>query len=152
VPDINSNSNKKNIAENSKKRNFKRCRFVTKDDPLGRGKILISSFALKKVPKPEGWNKNFAKCGVALDGEIFINPGLLSPWAGIFVLIDQVVLAIEGVPILAPLSWAEANYSSYAEILKDLQMKIRKSVASVFIFPDENASQVAAKESHANGN
>ena len=121
--------------------------FVTKDNPLGRGEFLIGSLC-----RPKGLHRNLAKFAIRGDGEIFISPGLLSPWAGISAFVDQVALAIEGVPILAPLLWAKANYPKHAKMLKSLEMKIRKSVSSVFIFPDENARQVAAKEGQANGN
>jgi hypothetical protein len=120
--------------------------FVTKDNPLGKGEFLIGSLSRAK-----GLHRNLVKFAIRGDGETFISPGLLSPRAGISPFVDQVALAIEGGPILAPLSWAKANYPEHAEMLHHLEMCIRESVSNVFIFPDGNARQVAAKEGQANG-
>jgi hypothetical protein len=121
--------------------------FVTKDNRLGKGEFLIGSLS-----RPKGLHRNLVKFAIRGDGEIFNSPGLLSRWAAISAFVDHVALAMEGVPILAPLSWAKANYPKHSKVLKSLEMKIRKSVSTVFIFPDENAYQVAAKEDQANGN
>jgi hypothetical protein len=94
-----------------------------------KGEILISSLPLE----PEGWHTNFAKFGVTPGGEIFINPDILSPWAGLSALISGVAIAIEGesVPILVPLSWAKAEYPQSGEMLKDLEVVIRAIVFEI---------------------
>jgi len=111
------------------------------------GEIFISFLPLE----PEGWPRNFAKFGVTPDGDIFINPAILSDGARLAALISGVAVWIAGGPLLAPLSWAEANYPEHAEMLHDLGMYIRESVSCSF--PREKTSrQVAATEDHANGN
>ena len=120
---INTNSNKKNLVENSEGRNLKRW-LITFE--VG-GEILISCLPLE----PEGWPRNFAKFGVTPDGEIFINPAILSRWAGFSALTSGVAIAVEGVPILVPLSWAKANYPQDTEILKDLEVVIGAAVFEI---------------------
>jgi hypothetical protein len=124
-------------------------RFVTKCDALGRGEFLISYLSHKKGKK--GVPRKLRQFAVSEDGEIFISPLLLSPWGGISAFVDEVALAIKGVRILAPLSWAKANYPKHAKLLQDLEMKIRESLSGTFIFPAENVGQGTAKEGQANG-
>ena len=122
---INTNSNKKNLVENSEGRNLKRW-LITFE--VG-GEILISCLPLEL----EGWPRNFTKFGVTPEGEIFINPAILSRWAGWSALISGAAITIEGedVPVLVPLSWAKANYPQDAEMLKDLEGIIRATVAEI---------------------
>jgi hypothetical protein len=124
-------------------------RFVTKGDALGRGEFLISYLSHKKGER--GVPRKLRQFAVSENGEIFISPLLLSPWGGISAFVDEVALAIEGVRILAPLSWAKANYPEHAKLLQDLEMKIRESLSSVSIVPDENDCQVTAREGQTNG-
>jgi hypothetical protein len=124
VAEINSNTNERSITEKSEERKFKKW-LVTIE---AKGEILISSLPLQ----PEGWPRNFAKFGVT-DGGIFINPDILSSWAGLSALISGVAIAIEdeSVPILVPLSWAKAEYPQSREMLKDLEVAIRAIVFEI---------------------
>ena len=141
--EVNTNTNKTHLAENSEERNLKRWSVVIEAE----GEIFISFLPLE----PEGWPRNFAKFGVTPDGDIFINPAILSDGARLAALISGVAVWIAGGPLLAPLSWAEANYPEQAEMLHDLGMYIRESVSCSF--PREKTSrQVPATEDHANGN
>jgi hypothetical protein len=123
--EVNTNTNKRHLSENSEERKLKRWSLVMED----KGEILISCLPLE----PDGWHRNFAKFGVTPDGEIFINPATLSPWAGLCALISGVAIAIEGedVPILVPLSWAKIDYPQSAEMLKDLEGIIRATVFEI---------------------
>ena len=141
--EVNTNTNKTHLAENSEERNPKGWSVVIEAE----GEIFISFLPLE----PEGWPRDFAKSGVTPDGDIFINPAILSDGARLAALISGVAVWIAGGPLLAPLSWAEANYPEHAEMLHDLGMYIRESVSCSF--PREKTSrQVAATEDHANGN
>ena len=116
------NTNKHKIVDNFKERKLKRWSVVME----AKGEILISCLPLD----PEDWPKNFAKFGVTPDGEIFINPAVLSRWAVLSALMSGVAIGIEGedVPMLVPLSWAKAGYPQSAEMLKDLEGIIRATV------------------------
>ena len=115
---INTNSNSATLAKHSGERKLKRWSVAIE----AGGEILLSFLPLE----PEGWPRSFGKFGVTPDGEIFINPAILSPWAGLSALISGVAIGIEGdVPILVPLSWAKANYPQSAEMLEGLERIIR---------------------------
>ena len=118
------NTNKEKIVDNSEERKLKRWSVAIE----AGGEILLSFLPLE----PEGWPRSFGKFGVTPDGEIFINPAILSPWAGLSALISGVAIGIEGdVPILVALSWAKANYPQSAEMLKDLEGIIRGTVFEI---------------------
>jgi hypothetical protein len=118
------NTNKEKIVDNSEERKLKRWSVAIE----AGGEILLSFLPLE----PEGWPRSFGKFGVTPDGEIFINPAILSPWAGLSALISGVAIGIEGdVPILVPLSWAKAAYPQSAEILEGLEGIIRGSVFEI---------------------
>jgi hypothetical protein len=119
------NTNKDKLVDKCGERKLKRWSIVME----AKGEILISCLPLE----PEGWPKNFAKFGVTPDGEIFINPAVLSRWAGLSALVSGVAIAVEGedVPILVPLSWAKMGYPQSAEMLKDLEGIIRATVFEI---------------------
>jgi hypothetical protein len=113
------NTNKHKLVDNCGERKLKRWSVVME----AKGEILISCLPLE----PEGWPRNFAKFGVTPDGEIFINPAILSSYAGLSALLSGVAIAIKGkdVPILVPLSWGKANYPQSAEMLQGLELIVR---------------------------
>ena len=120
----NTNTNKNELAENSEGRKLKQWSVAIE----AGGEILLSFLPLE----PKGWPRNFQKFGVTPDGEIFINPAILSRWAGKSALISGVAIGIQGdVPILVPLSWAKANYPQSAEMLGALEGIIRGTVFEI---------------------
>ena len=125
VAEINTNVTRVRITEKLGKRKFRQWPFVIEY----KGPILISSLPLES----EEWHTSFAKFAVTPGGEIFINPDILSSWAGLSALISGIAIAVEGegVPILVPLSWAKAEYPQSGEMLKDLEVVIRATVFEI---------------------
>ena len=121
---INNNTDKVPLAENSEERKLKRWSVAIE----AGGEILLSFLPLEL----KGWPRNFQKFGVTPDGEIFINPAILSPWARLSALISGVAIGIEGdIPVLVPLSWAKGNYPQSTDMLEGLEGIIRATVFEI---------------------
>jgi hypothetical protein len=94
------------------------------------GEILISYIPVEL----EGWPKSLGRFGLLPDGEIFINPAILSPWARLSAVISGVAIVIkeEGVfSIMVPLLWAEENYPESAEMLNDIERFARATSVEI---------------------
>jgi hypothetical protein len=94
------------------------------------GEILLSYLPLEL----EAWPKSLGRFGVLPDGEIFINPAILSPLARLSEVISAVAITIkeEGVfSILVPLLWAKKNYPESAEMLNDIERFVRATTVEI---------------------
>lgn len=93
------------------------------------GEILISYSPLEQ----EGWPKRLGIFGVLPDGEIFINPAILCPWARLSAVISGIAIALKDkdVPILVPLSWAKNNYPQSVEMLNDIEVFVRATSVEI---------------------
>jgi hypothetical protein len=78
--------------------------------------------------KPQGWKKIYGRVATRTDGEIFINPAILGPWAGLCAIIDQVAVCVEGEPIFVPVSWAIQEYPQHAEDLRMLISHVERAL------------------------
>jgi len=84
--------------------------------------LTILQFSPTK--KPRGWRKIFGRVVVRSNGEILLNAGILSPWAGLCALLDGVAMCVQGQPLLVPISWAIREYPQHAERLKALVTRL----------------------------
>jgi hypothetical protein len=78
--------------------------------------------------------RSLGRFGVLPDGEIFINPAILSPWARLSAVISGVAIVVkeEGVfSILVPLLWAKENYPESAEMLNDIEIFVRATSVEI---------------------
>jgi hypothetical protein len=90
---------------------------ITKNETKSQTLTILQFSPAKKL---RGWRKIFGRVVVRSNGEIFLNPGILSPWAGLCALIDGVAMSVQGQPLLVPVSWAIREYPQHAKTLKAL--------------------------------
>jgi hypothetical protein len=78
--------------------------------------------------KPRGWRKTYGRIAARSDGEIFMNPAILGPWAGLCAIIDQVAVCVIGEPLFVPMSWAIQEYPQHAEDLRTLISHVERAL------------------------
>jgi hypothetical protein len=79
--------------------------------------------------KFQGWRKIYGRIAVGeRDGEIFINPGILGPWAGLCAIIDQVAVCVQNEPLFVPISWAIREYPRHAKDLRKLISHVERAL------------------------
>jgi hypothetical protein len=79
--------------------------------------------------RSRAWKKIYGRIAVGeSDGEVFINPAILGPWAGLCAIIDGVDACIKGEPIFVPITWAIQEYPHHAGDLRKLIFHVERAL------------------------